>query len=91
MRNFAGGGGGGEGGGEGLFHAFMGIWGGMLWSFRLFSKLKATICKYWSLIKIKITMTFVFNEYEVKMKIAQEQWLELKMKLFLTYNMKMII
>ena len=36
-------------------------------------------------------MTCVFNEYEVKMKIAQEQWLELKMKLFLAYNMKMII
>ena len=70
MRNFA--------GGRGLFSELMGIWASLKPS-----KLKATVCKYWTLIKIK--------EYEGKMKIVQQQWLQLKMKLFLAYNMKMVI
>ena len=61
------------------------------WSFKPFSKLKTTICKDWTLIKIKISMTCVCKEYEGKMKIVLEQWLELKMMLFLAYDMKMVI
>ena len=45
------------------------------WSFKPFPKLKKTICKYWILIKIKIGMTYVYKEYEGKMKIIQQQWL----------------
>ena len=60
-------------------------------SFKPFSRLKATICKYGSLIKTKISRTCVCKEYESKMKIVQEQWRQLKMKLFLAYNMKRIV
>ena len=41
------------------------------------------ICRYWTLIKIKISMTCVRKEYERKMKIVQKQWMQLKMKLVL--------
>ena len=40
-----------------------------------FSKFKT--CKCWTLIKIKISMTCVYKEYEVKIMV-QVQWLELK-------------
>ena len=43
------------------------------------------------LIKIKIGMTYVCKDYEGKTKIVQEQWLQLKMKFILAYNMKIII
>ena len=38
------------------------------WTFEPFAKLKATFCKYWTSIKIKIAMTCVYKEYEVKVK-----------------------
>ena len=31
-------------------------------------KLKTTFCRYWTLIKIKINMTCVYKEYEVRIK-----------------------
>ena len=36
-------------------------------------------------------MTYVYKKYEVKIKIVQEQWLQLKMKFLLGYNMKFFI
>ena len=36
-------------------------------------------------------MTFVYKEYKVKIKMVQEQWLQLKMKFLLDFNMKIII
>ena len=33
-------------------------------------------------------MTCVYKKYEVKIKMLQEQWLQLKMKFLLRYNMK---
>ena len=45
------------------------------WPFKPFPKLKTTFCKYWKLIKIKISMTCLYKEYEVKIKMVQEQWL----------------
>ena len=76
MRNFAG------GGGESEEECF--------WSFKPFSKLISTICKCWILNKIKISLSCVCKEYKGKMKIVQEQWIQLKMKLSLVYNMKMV-
>ena len=61
------------------------------WPLELFLKLKTTFCKYWTLIKIKISMTCMSKEYEVKIKMVQEQWLQLKIKFLLGYNMKIII
>ena len=36
-------------------------------------------------------MTCVYNEYEIKMKMVQQQWLLQKMKLLLGYNIKIVI
>ena len=36
-------------------------------------------------------MTFAYKEYKVKIKMVQEQWLQLKMKFLLDFNMKIII
>ena len=61
------------------------------WPFKPFLKLKTTFCKYWRLIKIKISKTCVYKVYEVKIKMAQEQWLKLKRKFLLGYNIKVAI
>ena len=61
------------------------------WPIKPFSKLKTTFCKYWTLIKIKISLACVYKEYEVKVKMVQEQWLQLKMKFLLGYSMKIVI
>ena len=55
------------------------------WEFKPFSKLKTAFCEYWTSIKIEINMTCVSKsmklkqEYEIKTKMEQEQWLLLKM------------
>ena len=57
-----------------------------------FSKLETAFCEYWISIKIKISMTCLYKEYEIKTKMAQEQWLQLNMiSFFLGYNMKIVI
>ena len=33
----------------------------------------------------------MYKEYEIKIKMTQVQWLELKMKFLLGYNMKIVI
>ena len=33
----------------------------------------------------------MYNEYEIKIKMRQEQWVLLKMKFLLGYNMKIVI
>ena len=38
------------------------------WQFKPFSKLKTAFCKYWTLIKIKINMTCVSKECQIKKK-----------------------
>ena len=35
-------------------------------------------------------MSCMYREYEVKMEMIQEQWLQLKLKFLLGYNMKII-
>ena len=39
------------------------------WQFKLFSKLKSAFCEYWKSNKIKINLTFVSKECEVKTKM----------------------
>ena len=36
-------------------------------------------------------MTCVYKKYEVKIKMLQERWLQLKIKFLLDYNMKIVI
>ena len=43
-----------------------------------FSKIKTIFCKYWTLTKIKSSMTWVYKEYEGMIKMVQEQWPQLK-------------
>ena len=57
------------------------------WRFETFTKLKTAFCEYWKSIKIKINMT---KEYEIKTKIEQEHWLQLKMLFLLGYNWKLL-
>ena len=52
--------------------------------------LKTAFCEYWTSIKMKINMTCVSKEYEIKTKMEQEQWLQLKMLFLLGYNMKIV-
>ena len=35
-------------------------------------------------------MTCVYKEYENKMEMVEEQWLKLKMRFLLSYNMKIV-
>ena len=63
-----------------IFYWVVRIWVGVILTIQTFSKLKTTCCRYWILIKIKISMTCVYKEHEVKIKMVQEQWLLLKMK-----------
>ena len=60
------------------------------WQLEPFSKLKTTFCKYWTLTKIKISMAYVYKEYGGKIKMVQEQWIQLKMKILLGYNKKIV-
>ena len=60
------------------------------WPFEPFPKLKTAFCEYWTPIKIKISMTCVYKEYENKMEMVEEQWLKLKMRFLLSYNMKIV-
>ena len=53
------------------------------------SKLKATFHEWWT--SIKINMTRVSEEYEIKTKMEQEQGLQLKMLFLLGYNLKIAV
>ena len=56
--------------------------------FEPFPKLETTFCKNWTSTKIKISMICVYKEYKVKIKMALEQWLQLKNMFLLGYSMK---
>ena len=61
------------------------------WLLEPFLKLKTTFCKYWKLIKIKISMTCMCKEYdEGKMKMVQEHWIQLKWSLYWVVTWKLL-
>ena len=62
-----------------------------LWPFKPFSKLKTAFYEYWTSSKIKISMTCVSKEFEIKAKMVHEQWLQLQMQSLLGYNLKIVI
>ena len=69
-------------GGGGLGGFFIGLWEPeeeWLLPIEPFSKPKIAFCEYWASIKIKVSMTCVSKEDEIKTKIVHEQWLQLKM------------
>ena len=66
---------------ENFFYQVVGIWGWVHLTIQIFLKGKNNIlCEYWTWINIKISMICVYKEYEVKIKMEQEQWLQLKIK-----------
>ena len=54
----------------------VGTWGGVILTIWTFSKLKPVFCKYWTSIKIKtsMTVTCIYKEYEVKVKMVSWWW-----------------
>ena len=56
-------------------------------SFEPLPRLKTTFCKNLTLIKIKISMACMCKQYEVKIKMVQEQWLLLKMTFLLVIGL----
>ena len=54
-------------------------------------KLKIPFFKYWTLIKIKISITCVYKEYKVKINMVQEHEYSQKRRFFLDYNIKIVI
>ena len=67
-----------------------GTWGGVILTIRTFFKAKNSFCEYWTSIKMKINIACVSNEYEIKTKMMQEQWLQLNMLFLLGYNLKIV-
>ena len=65
------------------------------WPFKPFLKLKTTFYKYQTSVKIKIGMTCVYKEYEVKIMIQEHyysyKWLQLQKKFLLGYEMEIDI
>ena len=81
----------GEGGGV-FFYWVVEIWGRVNFTIWTFSRVKTTFCNYWA--SNKITMTCVYKENEDKIKMVEEEWLQLKMQVLLDlldYNMKIVI
>ena len=74
----------------GYFYEVLQIWGVIL-TIPTFLKVSNNINYNWASIKIKLRMTCVYKEYDIKIKMVQEQWLHLKMKFLLGYNMKIVI
>ena len=70
---------------EDLIYMMVETWEVIL-TIRTFSRPKTTFCKYWTFIKIKIGLTCVYNEYEVKIKKVKVQWLQPKIKFLVCYN-----
>ena len=65
---------------------FIGSWESDKELFKPFPKLEAIFCKYYILIKIKFSMTCVYKEYEVKIKMAAA-----KNEVFIGFTIKIVI
>ena len=61
-----------------FFCQVMGTWGGVILTIWKLFKAKSSFL--WTSIEVKISMTCVSIEYEIKTKMVQEQWIQLKMK-----------
>ena len=76
----------------GFFYQVVRTWGGVILTIQTFLKAKNSILQHSvntePSIKIKISITCVSKEYEIKIKMVQEQWRKLKMTFLLGYNLK---
>ena len=53
----------------GIFYWVVGSWERVILTIRTFFKAKNSFCEYRTLIKIKISMTYMSKEYKVKKKV----------------------
>ena len=74
----------------GFFYWMVRIWQEVILTTWTILKLKTTFGEYYLLIKIKISMSCVYKGYAGKIKMVQEQWLQLKIKTLLGDNMKTV-
>ena len=74
-----------------FFYWVVGIWGRVNFTIWTFSRVKTTFCKYWTSIKIKITMTWVCKENEDKIKMVEEEWLQFLLDVFILCRFYWII
>ena len=53
--------------------SFIGWWDFKEWFWRIkpFSKLKTSLFKYWTSIKTKISMRYIYKEYTIKITMVQ--------------------
>ena len=72
------------------FIKWVGIWQGMILTIWTIFKAKKHSVNIEYRLKSKLAW-LVCAEYKLKIKIVQEQWLQLKMKFFLDYNKKIVI
>ena len=61
-----------------------------LWPLKLFLKLKSVFCKQGTSIKIKISMTCVSKEYEIKTNMVHEKRLQLQMLFYWVITWKFL-
>ena len=69
--------------GEDFFNRWLEPGEDWFWAFETFSKLKTDFCEYWTSIKIKISINWVYKEYEIKTKMVQEQMTTAKDRVFI--------
>ena len=74
-----------------LFYRMKENWGGVILTIQTFFEAKNSFLWYWTSIKIKINLTCVSKEYEIKTKFEQEQWLQLKLLFLLGYDLKIVV
>ena len=75
----------------GIFYWVVRIWEEKILNIGTFFKEKTRFCKYWTSIKIQISMTCIFKDYKFKTKMSQEQWLQLNIKSLQGSNVKVVI
>ena len=46
---------------------------------------------YTLIISWKVSMTFKYQEYSIKMNMVQQLWTQFKMKFLLSYNMELVM
>ena len=73
-----------------LWCSKVGIWLGVILTIWTFFKAQNSIL-YTLIISWKVSMTFKYQEYSIKMNMVQQLWTQFKMKFLLSYNMELVM
>ena len=77
--------------GRDFFYGLVKICRGVIFTIQTFFKAKNNIPQILNINKTKISVTCVYKQYEVKVKMVQEQRIQLKMKFLPGYNIRIVI